>query len=64
MGDEHEKAYGEGKADREAGKPDRTQPDGLQDAVGAITGLNNLPPQGPTEVDQSYQAGYNGEDKK
>ena len=52
-----EKAYGQGKADAEAGRPDRSQKDSWAEIIGAITGLNQLPPD-TTETDNAYRAGY------
>lgn len=62
----HEQAYGEGRADSEAGKEDRTQSgnglvETLADAAsGGLIGVLDsvLPPHESSTEDQSYQAGH------
>jgi hypothetical protein len=68
---DHEQAYGEGRADAEGGKEDRTQSgNGIAETLlGAASGgmiplLDIVTPSSASSTeDQSYQAGYSDEKK-
>lgn len=64
--EDNEKAYGEGKADREAGKSNKTDRYFEEAIVSVVTGgvSDHLPPHGKSEKDKSYDAGYREKDKK
>ena len=61
MGERHEAAYGEGKADAEAGRPDSSQRGPIETAALAASGiglvLDAILPGGDPKVQQSYEAG-------
>lgn len=63
--EDNEKAFGKGKADRAAGKPDKTNRETEETVAGLVTaGASTKLPGGPTEQDKSYKAGYHDKDKK
>ena len=63
--EENEKAYAEGKADRDAGKSDKTDRSFEEAVASAVTlGATDSLPGGPTEKEQSYRAGYHEQDEE
>ena len=60
-----DEAYAQGRADRAAGEPDKTEGGDFEELVASIAtgGLASLlPPYGLTEFEKAYRAGYYEDD--